>query len=53
MRRKWTVNKSWRRGWKGDPIKPLSAAAKRRRTEWLAGWNLRMSQLLFAEAERR
>jgi hypothetical protein len=42
-----------RGGWKEAPRPPLTPEGKKRRTEWLRTWNLYMSQLLFAEAERR
>jgi hypothetical protein len=40
-------------GYKPPPSKPLTPEGKKRRAEWLRTWNLYMSQLLFAEAERR
>ena len=39
-------------GWKESPRKPLNAEAKRRRAEWLQGWNSRIHGLLRAEVER-
>jgi hypothetical protein len=47
------TKRSYSHGWKESPRKPLTPEGKKRRTEWLAGWNARMHGLLLAEAERR
>jgi hypothetical protein len=41
-----------RGGWKQEPSKPLSPAAKRRRAEWLRAHIEYLAQLLRAEFER-
>jgi len=41
-----------RTGWKQEPPKPLSPAAKRQRTEWLRAHTEYLAQLLRAEFER-
>jgi hypothetical protein len=51
MKRKRPIVK--RAGWKKSPLKPLTREGKKRRAEYLRGWNTRLGQLLFAEAERR
>ena len=51
MKRKPPTNKRrYGGGWKESP---LTAEGRNRRVEWLHAWNLYLSQLLFAEAERR
>ena len=51
-KRKNFTNKRSHPGWKQSAARPLTAEARKRRTEWLSAHRLYLWQLLMREAER-